>query len=164
MTRMLGKILVFFWVFPTIFPQESDCINNTETMWQNGCRPRPNFHLLSSVVLLWEAEIKPEMEDRIEGETAVGRGGGGGRERGEVLFKWRVQCVLEDLISRLKPDKDKLSLWLWGALFPRCSSPLLPSPFHFSSTLLKKREKTVIKKDKQMDGKMYSRCMWNLIE
>lgn len=60
-------------------------------MWQNGCRLRPNFHLLSSVVLLWEAEIKPEMEDRIEGETAVGRGGGkwggvgGERERGGVV-------------------------------------------------------------------------------
>lgn len=42
---------------------EPDFINNTETMWQNSCRPGPNFHLLSSIVLLWEAELKPEMEE-----------------------------------------------------------------------------------------------------
>lgn len=62
---------MIFHYFP---PQEPDFINNTETMWKNGCRLRPNFHLLSSVVLLWEAEIKPEMEDRIEGEMDGGVG------------------------------------------------------------------------------------------
>lgn len=46
-----------------------------------------------------------------------------------------ASSVLEDLISRLKPDKDKLSLWLQGALFSTTTPSSHPRlPLHPSSS------------------------------
>lgn len=69
------------------------------------------------------------------------------------MFKWRAWRVLEDLISRLKPDKDKLSLWLWGALFSPPSLLLSPPfpPIFKMYTLLKTRRAKSSKK-RETDG------------